>query len=64
LGRHPATLTCKETSGNIYKAKFLYEYGTAFREGDTIAVYADIENQKKYALDIQAYLEGTGEGKI
>ena len=55
LGRHPANLTCKDSAGNIYKAKFLYEYGTSFREGDTVFVYADMANPKKYAIDLQEY---------
>ena len=62
LGRLPATLLCKDESGAIYRAKFLYDYGMAFRQGEHIAVYVDIENAKKYAIDLQEYLARTSEG--
>lgn len=55
-GKHPATLTCADSFGNTYETKFLYEYGRHFNIGDTITVYVDSVNEKKYAIDVQEYL--------
>ena len=57
LGRPPAVLVCKDASGNIYKAKFLFDYKMAFRVGESINVYVDIQNAKKYAVDLWEYLD-------
>ena len=55
-GKYPATLTCVDSFENTYHIKFLYKYRKIINIGDTITVYVDRENEKKYAIDVQEYL--------
>ena len=57
LGKHPAEIVCEDAYGNSYKAKFLYAFDMAVNLGDSISVYTDYKNDKKYVVDIEGYFK-------
>ena len=61
LGKHPAEIVCEDAYGNSYKAKFLYAFDMAVNLGDSISVYTDYKNDKKYIVDIEGYFKREGE---
>lgn len=56
-GEHPAIIECEDSVGNIYKKKFLCFRKASINVGDTITVYVDRQNEKKYVIDIDEYLK-------
>lgn len=56
-GEHPAIIECKDSVGNIYKKKFLCGRREFFAVGDSITVYVDRQNEKKYVIDVDEYLK-------
>lgn len=56
-GEHPAIIECEDSVGNIYKKKFLCGRREFFAVGDSITVYVDRQNEKKYVIDVDEYLK-------
>lgn len=59
LSKHPASLTCSDMEGNDYTVKFLLEREEHYLPGETISVYIDEKNPKRYYIDRESYLSAT-----